>query len=273
MNRYPYHRYLTYLVLEGEEDIPGHLSALEYIPPLDEDVDELRTRLNRPVNRGLRKKYDVLFFDDENMDVVYWLVETVPARTCAERLLLDRVHPKHVATVLSLKFNEKVTEATVDRFRRGFWDTSVLTPTDFTAYFRMGGERKPDPPPGSLETRAHYSAWKEGLLPDEEALSPDSMIREVQVDAFMVYKRHLNQHDHKTAIDFARLLLKTAGTRAGLTRKTGSGVPPIKPILEYGDNHVPTLGELHSEYSEEQSGTGAVSEAMGRREDDDDLPA
>lgn len=272
MRPYPYHRYLTYRALNGDgvENIVEHLRALEYIPPLAEDVEEVIGR-RRLVTRELRQRLGVAFFDDPGMESVYWLVETPVARTAAERLLLDRVHPKHVATVLALRFNEKISEAVIDKFRDGFWDTVALTPIDFSNYFRLAHRDKPEPPPEavSLITRPAYAAWKQGLQPDEKELSPDTIIREIQVDAFMRFKQMSDRNDPHVAMEWAKLALRTAPARRALTAgKVGGPIPGLKPILEYPGHKTPTLGELHTEYSQAQSGTGVVSEAMGRREDD-----
>lgn len=271
MRRYPYHRYLTYQVLNGDsvDDVVDHMSDLEYIPPLDEDVVELRAHLlRRRVTREVRERHGVLFFDEENMEPVHWIVETPAARTCTERLLLDGVHPKHVATIVGLKFGRELSAHAIEMFRDGFWDTATLRMTDFAEYFRLGGQRKPDPQPTSLVTRPAMAAWREGLVPNEEELSPDAMLREIQVDAFMRFKETRDRHDHKTAIDWAKLALKTAPARRSLIDRAKK-IPEVKPMLVHSDQYVPTVGELHSEYSEQQSGTGSVSDAAGRRENED----
>lgn len=280
MRRYPYHRYLTYQVLNGEsvDDIIENMEELEYIPPLQEDVEELRSiLLRRRVTREVRERQEVLFFDEPSpsLDQVFWIVETPPARTSAERLLLDRVHPKHVATIMSLKFNDKLTQKAIEMFRDGFWDTSVLTPIDFAEYFRLAGDRKPDPPPDtvSLKTRPAYAQWKHGLHPDEEELTPETMVREIQVDAFMKFKELASNADidaQKMAKTYAELVLKTTGAGKALAAGRGSrsdSIPAMTPKLAYADTKVPTIGELHTEYSEHMSGTGAVSESMGKREE------
>jgi hypothetical protein len=280
VRRYPYHRYLAYQVLNGDStaDIVEHMADLEYVPPVASDVEELRSLLlRRIVTRERRAELGVLFLDEKSpsLDQVFWLVETPPARTCAERLLLDRVHPKHVATILSLKFNEKLTTKAVEMFRDAFWDTSVCTPVDFADYFRMAGDRKPDPPPDSvtLTTRPHYTAWKHGHHPEEDELTPEAMVREIQVDAFMHFKELSAgpAKDMSKAKAMAELVLKTAGARKSLAdsrRGKSDGIPEIKPMLTYPQQDVPTIGDLHTEYSENLSGTGAESELMGEREDE-----
>jgi hypothetical protein len=275
--RYPYHRYLTYQVLNGDavDDIIDHMVDLEYAAPDEGDVQELVNHLRRRrVTKEIRIRYGVDFFDGEGMDKVHWIVETPAARTVAERMLLDRVAPKAIATVLELKFGATVAAVTVERFRDGFWDTATLTAVDFSNYFRLAGGRKPDPQPTSLVTRPAMAAWKEGLVPDEEELSPDAIVREIQVDAFMRYKQMAAVDDHKTAMDWAKLALKTAPARRLIAEsKLGSQVPALKEQLFYPEHKVATLGDLHSEYSEIHSGTGSVSEAAGRREGDDETPA
>jgi hypothetical protein len=268
-------------VLNGDsvDDIVEHMEDLEYVPPTAGDVQELRALLlRRIVTRERREEMGVLFLDEKGaaLDQVFWIVETPPARTCAERLLLDRVHPKHAATILGLKFNEKLTTKAVELFRDAFWDTSVCTPIDFAEYFRLARDgRKPDPPPDSvtLTTRPHYAAWKQGLHPEEDELTPEAMVREIQVDAFMNFKEMMSgtTKDPGKAKAMAELVLKTAGARKSLAdsrRGKSDGIPEIKPMLTYPDQQVATIGDLHTEYSESVSGTGAQSQAMGEREEE-----
>ena len=286
MRRYPYHRYLAYQVLNGDsvKEIIEHMVELEYTAPAAGDVEELRALLLRQiVTRERRSSFGVLFLDETSpsLDQMFWLVETPPARTCAERLLLDRVHPRHAATILGLKFNEKLTTKAVEMFRDAFWDTSVCTPIDFADYFRMTRDgRKPDPPPESvtLTTRPQYSAWKQGLHPEEDELTPEAMVREIQVDAFMNFKEMMSgtSKDLNKAKVMADLVLKTAGARKSLAdsrRGKSDGIPEIRPLLTYPSQDVPTIGDLHTEYSENLSGTGSESELMGDREEGGESPA
>jgi hypothetical protein len=278
---YPYHRYLVYQVLNGDDvaEIVGHMADLEYIAPRIDDVQELAERFSRRmITREVRERQGVLFFDEDSDSrrQMSWIVETVVARTCAERLLLDGVQPREVATIIGFKFSQKFTKRAVEMFRDGFWNTAGLTAVDFEAYFALAGSHKPPPPPSSvsLATRAAYAAWKQGLPPGEEDLSPDAMVREIQVDAFMRFKEQQSRNDARSAMEWAKLALKTAPARRALaTTNKGGDIPGLKPIVDYPEHNIPTLGELHSEYSQEQSGTGAVSEATGRREDDDDSQA
>jgi hypothetical protein len=285
VRRYPYHRYLTYQVLNGDSvsEIIKHMRELEYIPPEKADVEEMRQQLlRRRVTKIVREKHDVMFFDEgsPSHEQMFWMVETTTVRTCAERLLIDRVHPKHIATILSAKFNEKLTQKSVELFREAFWDVVVLTPIDFSDYFRMGRQRKPEPPPEtvSLATRSAYAQWKQGLHPDDDELSPDLMIREIRVDSFMHYKELSSgpAKDLTKAKQMAELVLKTAGANKALadSRKGKStAIPDLAPKLVYPSQEVATLGDLHSEYSENVTGTGAESELMGSREEDGAEPA
>jgi len=278
VRRYPYHRYLAHLLIGGDDaaTVIAHLRDLEYIPPLVEDVDELATQISRlrPL-RDLRTRYGVQFIDEKtpSADLMRWLVETPAARTCTERLLLDHVPPPAIATVIGLKFGQpKMSAQAIEFLRDGFWDTALLTHVDFSEYFHLGARTKPEPPPAavSLVTRPAYSQWREGLVPTDEELSPETMVREVQVDAFMRFKEMSSRADFRQAKPWAELVLKTASARRGLKEaKLGSGdVFGVKPLLKYPAQNVPTLGELHSEYSEVQSGTGAVSAAAGVREEE-----
>ena len=278
MRRYPYHRYLAYQLLNGDAvaDVIAHMRELEYIPPLPEDVDELAGHVRRQrAYKDARARYQVEFFDAKtpSADEMRWLVETPRARTCIERLLLDRVYPEYVATIASLKFGRKMTMQAVEFFRDGFWDTSLLTTVDFAEYFRLGAQTKPEPPPEavSLATRPQYAAWKQGLQPSDEELSPEVMVREIQVDAFMRFKELSSRADFDTAKRWAELVLKTAPARRAISEaKIGSrpDLLAVKPVLDYGPcpQHTPSLGELHAQYAQETSGTGAASEAAGGSE-------
>ena len=273
MRRYPYHRYLAYLLIGGDDTatVIAHLRDLEYVPPLAEDVEELRAQINRlRALRDLRARYGVEFLGAQSpaATLMRWLVETPHARTCTERLLLDHVQPAGVATIIGLKYGQPTMSAqAIEYFRDGFWDTALLTHVDFSAYFHMGAQTKPEPPPEavSLATRPQYAAWKQGLHPGDEELSPETMVRELQVDAFMRFKELSSRANFRDAKLWAELVLKTASARRSLKEaKVGSGGDfALRPLLKYPEQHVPTLGELHSEYSEQQSGTGAVSAAAG----------
>jgi hypothetical protein len=266
------------LLMDGDDvaAVIAHMRDLEYIPPLAEDVEELRTQMRRLRPRcDLRTRYGLQFLGDKtpSADFMRWLVETPAARTCTERLLLDHVQPEHVATIIGLKFGCKMSKQAIEYFRDGFWDTALLTHVDFNEYFRLGARTKPAPPPEavSLVTRPQYAAWKQGLQPTDEELSPETMVREVQVDAFMRFKELSSRADFQQAKPWAELLLKTASARRGLNEaKVGSGdILAVRPILQYPEPQTPTLGELHSQYAEAQSGTGAVSAAAGARAEDD----
>ena len=79
MNRYPYHRYLVYQALNGDgaRDIVEHMSDLEYIPPLFDDVEELCLRLRRrSLGQDLYEVHGVKFFDDggESRELMNWIV-------------------------------------------------------------------------------------------------------------------------------------------------------------------------------------------------------
>lgn len=281
--RYPYHRYLKYLVLNGDDrdEIRDHIASLEYIPPRADDVDELVASFRKRItNRELRDREDVLFFDDacDSLDHMFWIVETPVVRSCAERLLLDRVDPGSVSTILSLKFKHELTRKCVEMFRDGFWDTAVLGPVDFSEYFALARAIKPEPPPEavSLTTRPHYSAWKEGLVPNAEELSVQDMVREIGVDSFMRFKELSSKpgtENQKQALAFAAMVLKTAPAAKSLSsiggRRAGGDIPKLRPIVEYPEQDVPTLADLHRDYAEEQSGTGSVIDAMGLEKNGD----
>ena len=274
MRPYPYHRYLTYRLVNGDtaDEVIDHLHGLRYIPPTPGDVEELMGLHSRRVmTPDLRKRLGIGIFDSKSMAPVYWLVETPGVRTAAERLLLDGVQPRHVATILSAKFDNRMTTSVVEMFRDGFWDTLALSRGDFSNYFHLGNLRFPEPPPESvsLATRSNYTAWKDGVYAGDDELGPDAIVREIQVDAFMRYKESVDRNDPKTAMEWAKLALKTAPARRSIAEsKVGTKIPDIKMILEYPNERVPTIGELHTDYSQETAGTGSVSAAMGRREDD-----
>lgn len=267
----PYHRYLRYRLLAGDsdEEVVDHLADLEYLPPTSEELRRMRAENDRRLwSRDVRRDFGLTFFDEEPMERVFWIVETPVVRTALERLLLDRVPPKHAATIIDMKYGGDVKTADVERFRNGFWDTVTLTNVDFHEYFTGGGRRRPPvPPPMSLDKRPAYSAWREGLHPDQEELSPEDMVREIQVDSFMRYKE---ENDPKTAMDWAKLCLKTSSTARALAeaRIGNKGRSfEVRTRLMYPKSETPTIGDLHSEYSEETSGTGDVSRQMAEKTD------
>jgi hypothetical protein len=282
VSRYPYHRYLTYLVLSGEntDDVISNLSDLEYVPPEAADVDAIRDGFRgRLFTADLRESLGLSFFDGDSSSTLhmFWIVETAAVRSCAEHLLLDRVDPDAVSTILGLKFGREVTRRGVEMFRDGFWDTTTLTAVDFTNYFRRGGKRKPDPPPSAvpLTQRPAYAAWAEGIIPDETQLPVEDMVRSISVDSYFRFKNLSSRPDvdsQRQALSFASMVLKTGTAQKQLSaiakaRGKGAGTDmSLKPMLEYPDNPVPTLADLHRQYAEDTSGTGTEVDSVSVKE-------
>ena len=276
MTRYPYHRYLRYQVLNGDSvvEIRRHMDDLGYFPPAEDDIREIQSSISgRLIDKELRERHGVTFFDDPSpsLESVFWLVETAPARSCVERLLLDRVDTKKISIVIGIKFSQKIGQKAIELFRDGFWDTGTLTPVDFSKYFKLQNKNKPEIPPErvSLSGRPHYSAWESGLIPDDSELPVDEMIHEVMVDSFMQFKRLQssgNPDDHKSAMAYAGLFLKTAPAKRKekfASEGKGNKIPELRMIVEYPYSKVPTISELHREYADETSGTGPDIDSMG----------
>lgn len=265
MNRYPYHRYLRYLVLEGDdvESIRRHIGAeLGFFAPLEEDVQFLIDTLyaGRLITEDWRKKNEVDLFEEagHDMEQAHWIVETGPARAVAEKALLDRVSARNTATILSMKFGLSyvITERAVSLFRRGWWDTESLTAVDFARYYRLRGERKPDPPPGvPLHMRPAAAAWAEGVLPDETELSTDDIVRSLQVDAFMHYERARSTPgaaNQEEARKWAVIALRTSQLRKPKTPAKGAGatgqgtLPGLKPAIYTPDQATPSIEDIQA---------------------------
>lgn len=255
MNRYPYHRYLRYLVIDGErtDEIQSHLSDLDYAPPTTEDVDFLRRTLvtGRIVDDAWRERCEVDMFEEssDDMTMAHKIVETGVMRGVCERALLDRVPVRHVSTILTLKFGLRVTERAVSLFRRGWWDTETLSIIDFANYYRAKGDRKPDPPAGvPVHMRGAAAAWEHGILPAEDELSTEDIVRALQVDAFMHYERARmvpSPAMQNEARKWAALALKTSQIRAPKTVKTDQpSLPGLKAQVYYPEQHAPSLADL-----------------------------
>lgn len=257
MTRVPYHRYLRYLVLAGDsaDEITSHLLDLGYLPPPPEDIAFLRDTLvkGRLLTDEWRARCEVDMFDDTSadMDQAHWLVETAPARVVAERALLDKVPQRHVATIVTLKFARTVSERAVSLFRRGWWDTEELTAVDFAAYLARAGTRKPDPPAGvPLHLRPAAAAWAQGILPPEEELSTDDIIRALQVDAFMHYERARtipSPSKQEEARKWAQLALRVSQVRRPKASGKVGGqqeLPGLKPAVYYPDVQAPALEDI-----------------------------
>lgn len=255
LSRYPYHRYLRYLILEGDgvDEISGHLADLGFTPPPADElrllVDTLRT--GRLMTAGWRRECDVVMFDDDSRDLgtCYWLVETSVARAVAERLLLDGVNLRHCAQVLRIKFGREVSDEAVSLFRDGFWDTKTLTLIDFAAYYELGRGRKPDPPPKGvpLALRPAFAAWDNGVIPGEDELATDDIVRAIQVDAYMRYARAStipSPQSQDEARKWAAIALKVSAVKAKTLGKKRSDLPDLRPAVYYPAQHVPTLAEL-----------------------------
>ena len=278
MNRYPYHRYLRYLILEGDDvhEICDHFVDLGYPAPRREDVAELVSSIRdgRMVDDHLREQHGVTFFDDGGPVMVgmYLIVETPEVRTMTERLLLDRLPSSSIASILSFRFDERISAESVERFRDAFWDTVTLSNLDFFRYFNMTGGKVRQNKVGALKERPLISSWEEGLHPDEDSLSVDDMLRSVTVDSFMHFKKSQEIPTAENAA-MARgwantfMVAAKAGRAARLSslRKKESG---IKPILQYTAGEAPSLADLHRQSVQANLGTGhIVDEIDGKKED------
>lgn len=264
---YPYHRYLCYQAVNGDDvdDIVRHMSELSYIPPAREDVEEICDRFaGRRVTSKIREEYGISFFDEAAFKSVSLIVQDLGARTAAERLLINRVSARHIATIVGMKYNISVSARAVELFRDGFWDTLNLSATQFREYFSSGGVGHVKPPPRavSLATRPVYSAWREGLYPEDEELPVDVMLREMQVDAFLSFKEKLSQDDRLGAASYAQLVLKSTPVRAEFLGRKKADPNDLKAVLHYPKTSLATLADLHTEYSQMTAGTGAVAQAM-----------
>lgn len=261
--RYPYHRYLAYRLLSGDsvDDLRAHIRDLEYHPPSRDDVVAMDNEISRLQlsGRDPRKEMGLEFFDRQgpSTTAMYWLVETPLARGVAEKMLLDRVDTRAVASVLGYKFDTRVTVESVNMFRDGFWDTINLGPVDFAAYFHAAGKRKPDPPPSlvPLTQRPHYSGWSQGHLPTEDDLSVEEMIRNIAVDSYFRFKELSSRPDvdsQRQALGFAGMVLKTAPTAMRKANaKRADDVPALMPLLTYPQDSVPTIEELDNDVDDE----------------------
>jgi hypothetical protein len=285
--RYPFHRYLRFLVLEGDgvDDIRRHIGAeLDYLVPSHKEIEELIFTLvkGRIVDDAWRKKCDVEMFLEESLDMTtcHWIVENGPARAAAERLLLEGVNSRHTAQVLTLKFNHQVSEHAVSLFRRGFWDVDTLSKIEFAEYYRAMGSRKPEPPPAPLKFRSAYTAWEHGELPDPEELTPDDMVRVIAVDAFMSYNKARStpvRESQEEARRWASVVLKTAqvskavGGRGKGDDKGQPSLPGLRAEVYFPESHVPTLAELEAgEAGDSAPPPAATSSSEDDLLDDDD---
>jgi hypothetical protein len=261
--RYPYHRYLAYRLLSGDgiDEVRDHIRDLEFHPPSVDDAEALRSEITfmSVSGRDVREELGLSFFDRKSpsTESMLWIVETSLAREVAEKMLLDRVDTRVISSVLSYKFDARVTVEAVNMFRDGFWDTITLGPVDFAAYFHAAGQRKPDPPPALVpfEQRRHYASWSNGHVPSEEDLSVEEMIRNIAVDSYFRFKELSSRKDvdsQKQALNFAGMVLKTAPTamRRAQARREDE-IPPLLPLLTYPEDSVPTIEELNNEVDDD----------------------
>lgn len=255
MTRYPFHRYLRYLILEGDDavEVQRHIADLGYIPPTTEDIEFLRATLvtGHIVDAAWRTRCEVDMFDDDSpeMSQAHWIVETGIVRACVERALFDKVSARHCALIVSLKFGHACSEQAIALFRRGWWDTETLTAIDFAHYFELQGRRKPDPPDGvPLHIRPAAAAWAQGVLPAEEDLSTDDIIRTLQVDSFMQYEQARvvpSPGSQDEARKWAIIALRTSQIRKPKSAKREQQeLPGLKPKVYYPGTPAPSLADL-----------------------------
>lgn len=265
MNRYPYHRYCRWLALEGESPaaLAAHIYSLGFIAPRREDVEifvrtcmgpgVLRDADGRAASAAWRAACDVAMFDDlqgdRDLEQCYWLVETAPVRALCEKLLITGLSPRQVATVLNLRANAQVREEAVRLFRDGFWDVKTLTSLDFKRYYALGNRERPEPPSHvPLTQRVAAVAWDNGLVPTDEELSTDDIVRSIQVSAYLKYAECQKQTGADATTQAQRwattALRASALQRAKKPETRQDELPGLKPRVHYPDSPVPTLAEL-----------------------------
>ena len=267
--RYPFHRYLRYLLLEGDDvdEIHEHIGNLGYIPPLKEDLQDMLGPMSayQVVDDSVREEHGVLFFDEPcpSRDGMYRIVEEPRVRTLAEKLLLDKVPNRDVATILSHKFDGRFDIKAVNMFQSGFWDTVTLAPLDFYAYFQSGNRSMPmGGKAGTIDERGMLAAWREGVHPEDEELTIDKMMKSLTFDSYFQFKENQatpSPDKQEQARKWASVFMRAAGASkslgiAGQKNKANE----IKPILTYSEVNPPTLADLHRQHSETNLGTGSV---------------
>lgn len=243
-------------MLDGleEEEIIEHLGQeLDFIPPTSEDVRFLVStlRVGKIIDDEYRKKCDVDLFDEDSEDLrlAFWVVENEDVREAACRCLHDGISARNVGTILSMKFGKTITEGAVSIFRRGFWDTVGLTKIDFHHYFVLGNVHEPDPPSVPLHMRTAAAAWDEGILPSEEDLSSDEIIRTIQVSSFMEFSRLRDSEspcDKKEMFKWASFALKASLVAKPKKQKSDDFViPGLRDYtIHHADQSVPSIDDI-----------------------------
>jgi hypothetical protein len=263
--------------LEGDdvEEIRDHMRDLGYIPPQVEELRELSESMARftVLTDEVRELHGVLFFDEScpSRDSMYKIVEEADVRVFAEKLLLDRVPAKAVATILTHKFDARFDIKSVEMFIKGFWDVIGLSPLDFYAYFQSGGKKPPRvQKSGSIDERGAITAWEHGVHPDEKEFSVESMLRSVTVDSFFQFKKNQSvptPEKQDQARKWAGTFMRAASAKKMVgTAEDKKKANDIRPILVYSTEEPPTLEELHRQNAESNLGMGGVfDEAAGQK--------
>lgn len=242
-------------------DIRAHIAGLGYAPPRMDDVDRV-IRLSvtgRAVDANgavtdtaWRESCGVGFFDEKqgeaDLDECYMIVETAPVRALAEKLLLSGVTPVNVATILNLRANVRVSKDAVKMFRDGFWDVETLTSIDFRNYYELSRRERPERPrTAPLTQSAALVMYGEGMLPGEEELSTDDIVRSIQVASYVKFtEAQAKPNGSADAAKWANLALKASTMqRADKNKnKNSKQLPVLKPLVHYPSQEVPTLAEL-----------------------------
>jgi hypothetical protein len=217
------------------------------------------------VDDDVKKEHGVLFFDEDcpSRDGMYDIVENASVRTLAEKLLLERVPNKDIATILGHKFDKSFDIKAVNLFQSGFWDTVTLSSLDFHAYFRMGNKPLPrSGKAGTLDEKGMMAAWREGVHPESEELTIDKMMQSLTFDSYFQFKENQatpSPEKQDQARKWATVFMRAAGASKSLgVAGQRKRVNEIKPILKYSSTEPPTLADLHRQHSETNLGTGSV---------------
>jgi len=240
------------------DEVVDAIDSIFLIPPTEEDVAELRADIydGRNIDSKWREACDTsVFFDkSRDMSLCIWIAENSDTSLLAQRLLLDGISCLHASTIISIKSGRNVTQNSVSLFKKCFWDTDELSRIDFNNYYSLGGYTSPDPPMGvPLSMRPHMAAWQNGIIPGDDEVSTEDIIKTIQIDSFMTYQKSrvsTCRKEREESIKWANLALKTSSVRNGMSN-TKKDDQDIKIIVKYPQLNVVSLEEINQEDEED----------------------
>jgi len=171
---------------------------------------------------------------DEDIDRAMKLREEPPIQQLVNHMLDENCEIDWIQEAIYHKFNENLSERTIELYRSIFWDTESLNSYDMRQFYRDEGRPPPPAPnvPGSM--RSAYIAYKAGASVN---IDHDEIAEDMFLHCYFRSKE-LAQYQaaaDDTVIDYQKMALKAYKALQESDFATNEGLPEIfdRPVKHH----------------------------------------